>query len=614
MTPRFPCLAATPALVLLSGMVGAQQAHPRPAATLVRDVVLDRAGADDSRHVSLLLRDGRIVEWLDPDAEAPPGVRVVEGEGRLALPAFLDAYTRKGVTTPEPVKDQDAPKDERADVRVDMRLANRKGLQPAFRAVEALVVEEQQGKAWRESGFGAALVSPSGQLLSGASVLATTREAAARDVVVEPVVFMHAAFQASGKGYPSTLMGYIAQLRQFFLDAQRHLDLTARYEAGNPVLRPAWDADLEAGLALLRKERALLCEAETHRDIERWIKLADEFGLELAIAGGRDAWRVAGTLVERDIPVVLTLDWGDEVDDPTPEKKEEEEPEEAEGEKAEGEEAESEGEEEEGEEAEEEEETDEEEADWEYLEPLLVREERRRLWEEKRDCAIRLREAGVSIAFGSSSDKPDALLKRVRTLVDEGLPADAALAAMTTEAASLLGVGKRLGRLEPGFDATFTLWTEDPLTEKKAQTAWIFIDGYGTEFEVEEPSEGPADGVDVTGTWNVTTKLDGEEQTATLILEMDEDGTVNGKLQRINPMDGSEIEAEVSGQVSGKEATLEATFSVGDFDIDVTLRGDVDGDAMKGDSTMRMPWAEEAMTGSFAAEREPGQGTHEEAR
>ena len=49
-----------------------------------------------------------------------------------------------------------------------------------LRAVEALAITKEQGEAWRKSGFGAALIAPGGELLSGASALATTRDAAMR--------------------------------------------------------------------------------------------------------------------------------------------------------------------------------------------------------------------------------------------------------------------------------------------------------------------------------------------------------------------------------------------------------------------------------------------------
>ena len=68
-----------------------------------------------------------------------------------------------------------------------------------------------------------------------------------------------------------------------------------------------------------------------------------------------------------------------------------------------------------------------------------MREEKRRLWEEGRDCAIKLQQAGVPFTFGSANSGAAELLKKVRTLVEKGLPSDAAIAALTTNAAKWLG-------------------------------------------------------------------------------------------------------------------------------------------------------------------------------
>ena len=144
-----------------------------------------------------------------------------------------------------------------------------------------------------------------------------------RDLVVRPDVFAHASFNANGPGYPSTLMGYHAQLRQFFHDAKRQDELERRYAQGRPGMRPAYDDELTQGRTLLSRERMLGCEADSYRDMERWFKLADEFGFHVGFAGGREAWRVASELAARDVSVVLTLDWGKEVKDPLAKKDEE---------------------------------------------------------------------------------------------------------------------------------------------------------------------------------------------------------------------------------------------------------------------------------------------------
>lgn len=462
--------------------------------TFVRDVRLDPE--DDATRHSLVLEGGRVVGILEVDAPAPPGSRVIDGAGRLCLAGFVDAFATTGVEVPEPKVDQDRPVQTASDVRVEMREANRKGIQPTFRAATALDLGDAS-KAWRETGFTMGVVSPSGQLLAGDACLVVARDAAPRDVVVDAGVWGNASFRASGSGYPSTLMGYITQLRQLFLDAERHSLLVERERAGREGDRPRWDLELEAATRFLGGGERLVCEADTARDIERWIKIADEFGLSIAISGGREAWRLAGELARREIPVLLTLEWGEEVEDPDAKEEEEKDKEKAEPE---------------GESAEAEEEPEAEEMpeqarrrgprgrrgkksgdklgpEWVYVEPLEVRRERRRLWEEKRDCALRLQEAGVTYAFGTGGEKPKDLLANVRALVEAGLARDHALAALTTTPARLVGRPSQFGRVERGLGAHLVLWTDDPLTSKDAKAAWVFLEGHAVDLEVPVEDE-----------------------------------------------------------------------------------------------------------------------------
>lgn len=586
---------------LLSGLAGPLSAQNRPLAPqpyFVRGVALDRAG---SAKGSLYLKDGAIVAVLDADAPAPAGTRVIEGDGLICLPAFLDAWSRQGLSVTPPVKDQDVPPNEQADVPIDMRLANRKGIQPAFRAVRALALTKELTEGWQKSGFGAALLAPGGELLSGTSALVTLREAAMRELVLREDVFAHAAFTASGPGYPSTLMGYFAQLRQFFLDSQRQLELARRHADGRPGPRPPFDAELAAGAELVRGERRLLCEAEGMEDFGRWVRLGREFGLELGFVGGREAWRAGVELDGTGRALVLTLDWGKEVEDPRP-KEEKKAAAEAAGAEAEAAAAEAPA----APEA-----AQPEEPVWKYLEPDEVRLERRRLWEEKRDNALRLHERGVPFAFGTGARKPSELLDGVRTLVKQGLPAEVALHALTQGAAELLGVERRLGSIAAGKDATFVLWRADPLLDEKASVAWTFVDGHAREFPEEkkkEKKEGakPGEGLEVSGTWALTFEVQGEGvKEATLTLKLGEAGAVDGTISLENPMGGARLEAPVEGTLDGDELELEFTLEFGEFRLETALEATLEGDTLEGETEFTMPGMEESMSQAFTGRRQP---------
>ncbi|QDU65819.1 hypothetical protein [Engelhardtia mirabilis] len=494
MRDRFVLLlaAAFVACVTLARPGHAQRAWVPPTPHAIENVALGLG--DDAPRGTVVLRDGRIESVLPAGAKLPAGLRRIDGAELICLPAFVDAYTTVGVETPEPVIDRDHPLDAQADVRIDMRIANRKGFQPSFDAVDVAELDDDRLEAYRAAGFGAALQSPERQLLSGHSVLVSLRDAALRERVIRAQVFAHSAFRASGSGYPSTLMGYISALRQFFLDVRWHQELNQRYDAGRPGPRPAFDADLEAGRELLSGDRRLMCEAQSSQDIRRFARCAAEMGFTFGIVGGREAHEALDVFEGAGRPLVLTLEFGNEPDDPRPKDakedtvSEEEAPEPEAAEPIETTLTDDQAAVEElvetddsdpasaGDDA-----ADDSDADddaWVYTEPYPVSLDRRVRWEQRRDGALRLAEAGVEFALGTSDEGPAGLLKNLRGLVERGLPQQTALDALTTVPAKWLGAEGRLGVVAAGADATLCLWSANPLVEKDAKVLWLFVDGY----------------------------------------------------------------------------------------------------------------------------------------
>jgi hypothetical protein len=170
-------------------------------------------------------------------------------------------------------------------------------------------------------------------------------------------------------------------------------------------------------------------------------------------------------------------------------------------------------------------------------------------------------------------------------------------------------VGRRLGRIEPGYDATLTLWRADPLSVKDASAAWVFVDGFPSEFEEEERKDkkgGPAEGIDPTGAWKLEFVVQGEGiRSAELELEMAKDGDLSGTIGVENPMGGARIESEVEGQVTGDELEIECTLAFGSFEIEATLTATIDGDSLEGDGSFHGPWGAEPRTQSFSGKRAP---------
>jgi hypothetical protein len=82
------------------------------------------------------------------------------------------------------------------------------------------------------------------------------------------------------------------------------------------------------------------------------------------------------------------------------------------------------------------------------------------------DNATRLHRAGVAVVF-CQFDSAAHYARKIRQLagnaVANGLPWEAGLAGLTRVPADVLGVGDRVGRIEPGLVADLVLWSGDPL-------------------------------------------------------------------------------------------------------------------------------------------------------
>jgi imidazolonepropionase-like amidohydrolase len=90
----------------------------------------------------------------------------------------------------------------------------------------------------------------------------------------------------------------------------------------------------------------------------------------------------------------------------------------------------------------------------------------------------RLYAEGVPFAIATGSDPSNErhLPDHAATAVAYGLPPDAALRSITRDAATIMGVGSRLGTLEPGKAATLQLVSGTPL-EMTCEPLVAFIDG-----------------------------------------------------------------------------------------------------------------------------------------
>ena len=119
-------------------------------------------------------------------------------------------------------------------------------------------------------------------------------------------------------------------------------------------------------------------------------------------------------------------------------------------------------------------------------------------WDIAPENPARLHQAGIPIALtteGLSSAKD--FLKALRTAVQRGLPAEAALQALTVTPARLLGCEDQLGAVRPGAVANLVVAESDLFTDAKSEVIETWVGG--RRFLIQPPK--PAG---VQGMWSVT--------------------------------------------------------------------------------------------------------------
>ncbi len=499
-TAGFLCLAVT-----LFGFGAVAADFETPLA--IQGATLVPAPGRVIENAVVLIENGRI-SAAGARVKVPAHADTLDASGLWLYAGFIDGASHVGIGPAGPppgalARLRDEEQDVRQGPRTAMQLANRNGVWPQLSVRDLHVPDGGKEKAYRAKGFTAALVVPHPAIFGGTGdVLQLSGAPLRRAVVAKDVVQIGSYRKGSGagSGYPVSRMGSVALMRQMYLDAAWYRDSIrlAREHPGRAV-RPLHDPVLDAMRKIVNGEQRMLFVANTASEIHHALDLADEFNQQLIILGGKQAWKVAERLATEKASVIVSLDWPKKpqlaakaaTKQKKPDKDEEEEAGEA------------------GEDT-----AHEKKAEpktppanksartwtpkWEddFFEPLAVRQERIRLWEEQVNNTARLIEAGVPVAFTSRDLKgPDDLWKKAQEAVKAGLTAEQLLACLTTGPASILGVDAALGTVASGKIANLTLMSA-PLTDKKARVRGVVIEGELFELGgrlLGEDQQGPDD-------------------------------------------------------------------------------------------------------------------------
>lgn len=488
---------------------------------------------------TVVIRDG-LIAAVGQNVTAPADARVIDGSGLTVYPGFIDSLTSLGIPQPSPTPSASpstSPGPGFGGLRPQPsplsapNSTQPAGLQPEVLAEDFIKPGGEQIEAASQMGITTALSAPRQGIWVGQSALINLAGDTTQQMIVRSPVALHAGFTPLRSGtYPNSLMGVFAVLRQMMLDAGRYRETQQAYaRAPRGMRRPDQDRALAALLPALDGTLPVVMYADSEREISRALDLAEEFKLRAIIAGGLESWKVADRLRERNVPVLLSLNFPRRTTASLPE------------------------------------------AD---PEPLRVLRER----VEAPKTAARLVAARVRFAFQSGALTSTAdFYPNIARAIENGLTREDALRALTSSAADILGVGDRLGSIEVGKIANLTV-TRGELFIRNPVIAHVFIDGRPVDLK---PATAPATDATATGSWTLTVNIGSGDLGATLVWQQEGDrlrGSIQGSLGSgeianasmggggdfrftvLITLDGQATEATFSGKLTGNEMQGTVTF------------------------------------------------------
>ena len=365
---------------------------------------------------TVVIRDGRILA-VGQNLDLPADAEIVDAIGKHVYPGMFDAISGLGLTEVGAV-----------DVTNDSR--EQGNFNPHLQAATAIHPATEHVPVARANGITLAMAAPQGGNggIAGQASLIGLDGWTVEEMWVEPgaaMVINYPSLSAGGRGRGGGRggrgEGSFSDREQRYQEAVAQLDewmdggrqYQQAVSAGADIRR---DLKLEAMARVVEREIPVLLSANGERDIRNAVEWAQRQEIRYVITGGREGWRIADWLAENDVPMILS-----------------------------GTQAMPSG------------------ADAAY--------------DEAYANPGRLHNAGVKIAFATfNSSNSRTLPYEAAQAVPYGLPHDAALEAVTKNAAEMLGLGDRIGTIEEGKLANIIVTTGDPL-EIQTEVTDLFILG-----------------------------------------------------------------------------------------------------------------------------------------
>ena len=381
-----------------------------------------------------------LIQAVGASVTIPPEAWVIDGKGLTVYPGLIDAGTTVGIS-------DDGTDGKGKPAGVVLGPEGRPGTSPWRVVADEIKTDDKRIETWRSAGFTTTLTVPEGGILPGQAAVLDLAGDRAGDYVVRVYASVPISFKPVGGffGFPDSLMGTIAYVRQVYDDTAWYSQAEPAYES-NPAKyeRPSYDRTEVVMSEAEKRNEIVMLPANNSQQLLRALKLANEWKIRAVLYGGQQGYEVADALASAKMPLLVNLKWPERGKDADPE-----------GEQT--------------------------------LRELRFR-------DRAPGTPAALVKAGVKFGFYSGGlSGPKDIMKSAKKAIDAGLSPDAALRAFTADSADILGLGDRMGSIVPGKIANLVV-TDGDIFNDKTKVKHVFVDGRW--FEIHEEETPPDKGGD----------------------------------------------------------------------------------------------------------------------
>jgi imidazolonepropionase-like amidohydrolase len=246
---------------------------------------------------TLVIKDGKVVS-AGANVSIPKNATIIDASGKHIYPSFIDMYSNFGIDKPQ----------RQGGGRSAQYDASRIGyywndhVMPENNALDKLKYDSKKAEDLLKAGFGVVNTHIQDGIVRGTGTLVVLNE---NGYVLDHQSAQYLSFSKSAlsnQAYPSSIMGSMALLRQFYLDADW-------YAKG---LSKTKDLSIEA----LNKNKSMLqiFEAGSRANAMRADKVGDEFNIQYVILGGGDEYERINDIKATNASFIIPINFPDAYD------------------------------------------------------------------------------------------------------------------------------------------------------------------------------------------------------------------------------------------------------------------------------------------------------------